>query len=159
MSDQDTPERLEVRSPGLPRTAIFSDPIPGDFSAEEVTPWTRLSVRDEESGVLSVVEDLSGDPMHAVFPLTGEHLWSPDGRFLMVVRSANVTPEGGLENQSYEVVDVGTGQWAYFHHKGVGMTTDTFLGWDTETPHSMLIRSDYGKLLRARPAAEEPEEG
>jgi hypothetical protein len=148
---------LELTSPGRGAIVVFSDPIFAPAQPGEDVPWTRVSVVDPTSAEEVLVEDLSDHEMHAVFPaLESASLWSPDGRYLLVIRAANVTPDEDVGRHQLDFLDVVLGRWAVFRGGGRFARTETFLGWVPTKPHTMLLVGPRGTTIEALPEGEPP---
>jgi len=156
MSEKTPPERLTLESPSKERkrTVVFSKPLFPPAPGEQAL-YARLAVRDENNELI-FGSDLTQEGEHAYFPpLEDESLWSPDGRFLLVVAVANVESPQDTGPQSYRFLDTARGEWASFRADGTIAGTDNFFGWVPGKRHTMRVRHTYGRMLEAEPTIED----
>lgn len=138
---------LELVSKQQRKVVIFSNPVAEVRSGDPETPWTLLAIQNYGGGDRVVVEDLSQSEGSAVFPHPDvDQRWSPDGRYLVVVRAANVTSEGSMGAQTFEFIDVVESSRVGFSGDGVIATTDNFFGWSSGKPHAMLLWKGKGTV-------------
>lgn len=139
-----------LTSPRQVGRVVFRSPA-FDEEVEDPT-WRVLVVEDLESGETVVVEQIPSDVGEALMPYpVEEDCWSPDGRFLVVIRTRDVLPGGETGRHSFEFLDVEFGSWVCFRAGLSFASADNFLGWDPSRPHTMLIVSEFGQVMPAMP--------
>ncbi len=143
---------IEIPSPNKKIVLVFSNPLFLPSEPKDDIRWTKLIIKHKDGEELYIVEDLSRHGTEAIFPT---EWWSPDGRYLVMVRANNVSPKGEHERHNYDYLDVCTGTWVYFRGEDQGKVEDAdtsnFMDWDKKQPHTMLINGKSGKYIEAFP--------
>lgn len=148
---------LSLLSPGNPRLVYFARPRFEAFRDNEEAAWSVLSVLNLETSREEVVEDLTDSPMAAFRPASGnELLWSPDGRYLLVLRLVEPFDDGESGREwGFDFLDVLNADWVSFHIGDCFACIDNLYKWHPAQPHTLLLREGSNNILEAHPQFEE----
>jgi hypothetical protein len=152
---------LPLRCPGRPQVVYFSSPRFDGFKEVEDAAWSALSVLDPTIPREEIVEDLSDSPSIAVRPALGSDLlWSPDGRYLLVIRLHEPFADGEAGREwDFDFLDILNADWVSFHAGERFACFDNLYKWHPDRPHTLLLREGRNTILEAGPQFEELYEG
>jgi hypothetical protein len=107
--------------------------------------WRRITVQRPEGPAVVAGQDPNDTALYLP-AIQDDETWSPDGRFLVVLRLA----QGGHAPTTIQFLDVGRAAWTVFL---VGRRLEPgpkiFRGWLTGRPHSARFADPAGKLPEA----------
>lgn len=119
---------------------VFHDPVFINDALDE-SAWKRISIYlpGEAQPKTMQAQTASGYMLNG----NSERRWSPDGRYMSVWDTYNITGKNEFTGQRIIFVSLKHGAEAgFFTKEGYAVSTDSFRGWVKGKPHVMLCSAD-----------------
>ena len=141
---------VELKSPTAPLSVVFSHPKYIPANDQDDIPFQLVVIQHSDKKP-HVLEDFRGSTRALVPWLASENRWSPDGRYLVMIRLESVSNHD-YRHQFLAIYDFENSSFVNFRTTDGKFTTiANFAGWVAGEPHAVRIVLGVRKEGKALP--------